>query len=379
MSLAPAFEVTAGPYPSRADVAPERFAILRDRIVRTVMMSSGAHGDDLLDQVVTAALDAFVETGGDVRRAAAHVAPLLEAIGERQAHRGWTHESLAGAFQVATTAAQKGLVQAVGDLMTRDLLMRLREDLMAYLLRLYRCTRTGFDRTHRLLSMSREELRTGLAAMAFGGDAAAGIETMAPLAGWSIDERVIAVVSIDGELSAALRGHARVISHTSPAEVLVPEAWAASGMLNRYLTDQAVAGPPTRLVAAAGAVTLARRAAELLRTGVISDDRRLVPCSDLLGDLIVGGNQLLADLLVEKHLPALEAMPRGRRMDLGTILLHSLERGLPTNQLARALGLPAQTAHSRMQTLRTIYGAALDDPTQRLELIVALRAALPRW
>src|SRR5699024_12338571 len=59
--------------------------------------------------------------------------------------------------------------------------------------------------------------------------------------------------------------------------------------------------------------------------------------------------------------------------------LEHLLAGGPVSQAARNLGIPVQTAHSRMMTIRQMMGHALEDPNQRFELIIALRAALPRW
>jgi hypothetical protein len=100
---------------------------------------------------------------------------------------------------------------------------------------------------------------------------------------------------------------------------------------------------------------------------------------DLLGDLVVNGSQLLAELAIDKHLGRLGTLTPSRRLALAELTLGALEAGTSLDQVARQLGIPRQTAHSRMKTVRKIFGDALHDPTQRLELIVALRAVLPRW
>ncbi|WP_442885951.1 helix-turn-helix domain-containing protein [Aeromicrobium sp. Sec7.5] len=46
---------------------------------------------------------------------------------------------------------------------------------------------------------------------------------------------------------------------------------------------------------------------------------------------------------------------------------------------ARDRGAPPQTVHHRLKQCRDIFGTVLDEPTQRLELIVALRASQPEW
>ncbi|WP_293783433.1 helix-turn-helix domain-containing protein, partial [uncultured Aeromicrobium sp.] len=140
-----------------------------------------------------------------------------------------------------------------------------------------------------------------------------------------------------------------------------------------------VLGPAVALDDAAAAVALVRRAAVMLAEGTIEDPRRLVPFQDLLGTMLLTSNPVLNELMIAKHFGTWEQMPAARRVALAEFLQLWLERGQPTNHLARELGIPPQTAHSRMKAVRQLLGEALDDPTQRLELMVALRALLPRW
>lgn len=334
--------------------------------------------DRLLGQAVGAAIDAFVLTDGRAGAAAEAVAPLFAQLGEAHARNGGHAAALADLFQAVNVVVQKRLVRILRDPIRRDDLIALRERLIAFQASLRNHVEEGFRRTAAIVAMSDDERRARLSLITFGGHSAAELERLARLAGLDPGSRMLAIASVIAPLPESIRDRRDALASERGTEMLIPESWDLHEFASQ-LQGQAVAGPPAVLAEAANATNLSRRAADMLRDGSASDGRLLVPYSDLLADLLVGGNLLLTDLIVQKHLAELSGLSPSRRLDLAEMLLHSLERGIPTNQLARDLGIPPQTAHSRMQVLRTMFGDALDDPTQRLELIVALRATLPRW
>ena len=94
---------------------------------------------------------------------------------------------------------------------------------------------------------------------------------------------------------------------------------------------------------------------------------------------MVTADPFVSDLLAERRLSPLTSLTLQKRLTLGATLLRMLESGLPGNRLAHEFDVPAATVYSRITRLRDLFGADLDDPTCRFELIIALRAALPRW
>ncbi len=364
-----------GPLPA-SPPSPARIARLCRGILGALPAEVAA--DPHAAAAVTAAVDAFLTERGDPERAALAVAEVFDDAGARLAHAEYDSASLAQMFQAAHVALQKGLRPVVDADLTHDQLVALREHLVAFVNRLAGQTVTGHRRTAELLSMSDAERLARLRRAAFGDSSPVELERLARSAGRDPHERVTVIVSTGEPLPAELLEHPDVLAGRGGVEMLVPQRWNLAS-LDELLDGQAVAGPPAELREATSAIGLSRRAADLLSSGRVQDSRLLVPYSDLLADLVVQGNPLLADLIVDKHLRPLERLSVSRRLKLGEVLLHSLESGLPTNQLARDLGIPTQTAHSRMKTLRSLLGDILDDPTQRLELIIALRAALPRW
>lgn len=366
---------TARSHQHPAAIAAQRLDDLRIQI----LLSLGGDTDgELLDQIVTAAVGAFVDSRNDPRRAAATIAPLLDRFGEQQARREVDSGDLTAAFHTARTTARRGLAIALGDPTAPDELIRLREDLAAYLIELHLHVHAGFVRTQRLRAMTPSQRRDRIGSMAFGLDQSDDIEKIAAAEGIDPRERLVAVVSISAAIPARLRAHPEALSGGSAREILVPERWCGEH-LTTQLAGQAVICPAATLTEAAEAVTLARRGAGLLRDGVVTDSRLVVPGTDLLGSLLVGSNDLLTQLIIDKHLSDFESMSAMRRVTLGELALCCLESGQPIDQVAKQLDVPRQTAHSRMKAIRAILGDAFHDPTQRLELIVALRAALPRW
>lgn len=362
-------------YPAPGDLSSQRLDLLRGRITDSILQAAGGGNDALLGEIVRAALRTFIESHADVQRAAGSVAHLMEQIGARQARRGFDAADLTASFRTALVATQKGLPLVVGDLVTRDVLLQLREDLVAYLSELQIHAHAGLVRTRRHLAMSPDERRGQFERLTFGIEQGGNHDEFACLDPYA---SMVAIVSLTIPIPATLHEHPRTIRGPSPYEILVPESWDVDEVALQ-LAGPAVVGPAAPVLQAAEALTLARQAAGLLRDGTVVDSRDVVPCADLLSALVVHANPLLAELMVDKHLGELRAMSPQRRVDLGELLLSTLENGQPMAASARALGISRQTAHSRMKPLRTMLGDALNDPSQRLELTVALRAALPSW
>lgn len=362
-------------YPTPSQLSRKRLDRLRERITDSILQAAGGTDDELLGEIVRAAVRTFVDTQADVERAAGSVAHLMEQIGARQARRGYDAEDLTAAFRAALVATQKGLPLVVGDLVTRDTLVQLREDLVAYLTELQIHAHAGLVRTRRQLALAPERATRRPGHLDFGLDATTGLVPHDML-----DEQTVmmALVSLAAPLPDTLLNHPRTVSGPTTIEVLVPASWNLDEVAQQ-LIGQAVIGPAVPLLRAGEGLMLARQAADLLRDGIYADARIAVPCVDMLSALVVHANPLLAELMIDKHLAGLRPMSLVRRVALGELLLKTLENGQPMAAAARELGIPRQTAFSRMKPLRDLFDDALRDPTQRLELAIALRVALPRW
>ncbi|MFB9314523.1 helix-turn-helix domain-containing protein [Nocardioides plantarum] len=352
----------------------------RSQIVWAVTGSVGAHRDvahDLVDE----AIEAFLDQDGDPVRAFERMAPRAWEFGELQARSGAVAADLERGFRAARAASLQAVARAFAEVSGHDRI-RLQQAVALYVQRLLDHIAAAHQQMSRLVGLDARERSAWLADVLFGARPASLLPALADLvAGDSAsgeERRLVAVVSLGEPIPAAQLSDPAVLRHRSRHEVLVPDTWTHEELAS-FLTGPAVVGPPTTLLDAPGGLALARRAAVMLRDTAVDPSRRVIPATDHLGDLLVRGNRLLTDLLVHKHLAPLEQISGVRRLNLAEITLLSLESGLPINQLAREMGVPAQTAHSRMRAARELLGDRLDDPSQRLELIVALRAVLPGW
>ncbi|MFD1859247.1 helix-turn-helix domain-containing protein [Aeromicrobium camelliae] len=363
---------------SSRELSPTRLSNLSEQIQRAVLSAGGASDDPLVNEVVHAAVTAFVEEG-EARTAAARVAPLLDRLGRRQARRGADAAALFESFRAARIATQRGLSTVIGEAITGSVVIRLREELMSYLAFLFAHAREGLELERERIARAKAE-RPKVSAPTKGNGASPTLTTSQrrALARLRDGEQLVVLTAVTEPLPIALCHQPGVAADDERQTALAPAAWCAE-QLCEWLDGQAVLGPAVTISDAAGAVALVRRAAAMLADGTIEDPRRLVPFQDLLGSMLLASNPILNELMIAKHFASWEQMPASRRVALAEFLQLWLERGQPTNQLARELGVPPQTAHSRMKAIRQLLGDALDDPTQRLELMVALRAVLPRW
>lgn len=361
----------------RSAVPDHGLDVLRERVELAVRGTMSEVEDQLLGHMLREAVQAFVDHDADPRAAAAQVAPWAERIGERQARLGQDVTQLAQQFQRARECAQRGLRDAVGDAFTGKSLVHLRQDLMQYLELLFQHTRRGLEREHRAQVLGADACRDQLSAALFEQMDQTSVAHLARTVHLP-DLWYVPLVAVGGVLPDGVLHHSQVLHRLSGDEAAAPSNVDLTELIAQS-TVQIVTGPPARVGDLSDAISLTRRAAALLASGLVQDTRRIVACSDLLGALMVGANPMLSHLLEAKHLTALEAMGESRRVKVAETLLKWLEHGVPANQLARQLGLPQQTVHSRLKTARTTFGDVLEDPNQRLELIFALRTALPRW
>lgn len=337
---------------------------LQRRIVRAVARVTDDPSDLMVRRAVTLSVDAFLRADGRPEPAAARTRLMMRQLGAEQFCAGRTVEEVDAVFGRIHGIVLGAVTQLVGSDVVGQRMLSFRFRLKQFLH--LQCQHTVGG----LLDERTRQLRGGVASHVPRGSAG--------LSGPPRDGLWRAVVSVDLDLPEALRRDPLVVTQSSPLEALVPASFELDH-LAELLTDQVVIGPATSWARAPQATALAWRGAGLLREGLAFDDRLMVPCSDLAGALLVSGNTVMSDLLVTKHLSDLEAVQPARRADLAEALLHWLERNLPANTLARELGIPPQTFHGRLNAARDLVGDAIDDPAQRLELIVALRAAIPHW
>lgn len=358
----------------RGAASDSNLRTLATLINRDVTTVTGGH-DDLVEKLIAAAITSFVSEQGAARPAATRVAPLVWELGERHVCYGLGSEMLDLGFQHARSAAQRGIQVIVGLPGIGE--HWLRRDLASYVELLHRHAVTAWERGQAMLNAD-DRRRVSLGAVLLNSTQRPPTDRLLRKAGLDPEADYVLLVSTAEEMPPAVFSSADVLAGPHAHEALVPSA-QVQRILAHSAPQQVVAGPSTPLRAVSETAETVRRGAHLLRTGRALDQRSFVPCVDLLSVLVTDGLPGLSSLLATKHLAPMETLGSRRRIRDGELLLRWLELGQPLNQVARSLGIPPQTAHHRLNHLRGLLGAALDDPNQRVELIVALQGALPRW
>jgi DNA-binding PucR family transcriptional regulator len=100
----------------------------------------------------------------------------------------------------------------------------------------------------------------------------------------------------------------------------------------------------------------------------------LVVAEHHLGRLLLGADPGLADDLARSRLAPLRELPDAPRERLTETLRAWLDRPGQVQAVAAVLGVHPQTVRYRVRRLRELFGEALEDPEQRFELALALRA-----
>ncbi len=359
-------------------IPSHRLATLQRQICRSVQGRTARTLEPWLAQLVADAVETFVDSDGQASLAADLLAGTFRELGEQHARRGGDVHVLSRGFARARAAVLAALPVTLGEDVSGAAVARLRHDIVAFLSLLHQHARAAHDRTQRILAMPLEDRSAQLRVALFRRGTTADLETLARSAAVDPGGMLRAVVATTAPLPASLLRHGDTLAGLHPFEALVPAQWHDDDLALRG-AEQVVAGPPATLHEVPDSLHLARRAAALLRDRTTTDDRTVVPCADLAGPLVVGGNPYLNEMIVAKRLLSLEQTGVRRRVQLGELLLEWLERGIPLTRLAVVLDVNVQTAHSRMKVLRDLFGDALDEPAARLELILALHTVLPRW
>lgn len=349
-------------------------AELRDRIEKLVRSSVPRAADAWVDLAVACA-DAFVVHGGDPVTAGRSVAARCLHFGETQAQAGMTDDELTAVVQSVGRGLRRQVIPAVvreQDLPDVETLSRAVQEL---LLRIVGHVRRGMQTVLRLHALSPVHRRRALTAALFGGSDGPSLRGLAIACGIDPTVRLTPVVATapGAVLDAQLRGRDDVLPGPRPQEAAVPAAWSDDRV--RALADVDVArGPSVDLVSLPEAVRLTRTTAAVAVPGT-----PVTASVDVLARLVVASSPVLVDLLIGQRLAPLADLPASRRSSLASTLLAWLEHGRPANEVARMMGVPAQTVHMRLGTAKRLLGDPLTDPDVRLELLVALRAAVPRW
>ena len=326
------------------------------------------------------ALDGFLDLveGGDETRLPGR--EVYERFGEAEARNGRSMEALLTAYRAGARAAWRGFAEA-GHREGVDprALYTLAEAVFAYIDEISGASAEGHAREQSLAARERQERRRRLveALLRDPQPPASEVARSAISAGWEMPERV-AVLAFDGDaperVDARLGATALVTRFDGIGWALVPDPLAPGrrAELEAALGDASAAiGPEVALAEAPLSARRARPALELvLRRG---GESGLAEADERLLDLILHRDAELAEALARRRLAPLDDLPPAVRARLLDTLAAWLDAHGEARPAAAALHVHVQTVRYRLGQLRDLFGDALDDPSARLELALALR------
>jgi hypothetical protein len=336
-----------------------------------------------LREGVTVALDQFVDLLGtdeevtDLR--------VYRALGRAQLREGRTLDALQSAYRVGARVAWRESVTA-GERagLPPSVLYLTAEAIFAYLDRLAAASVAGFAQEQSLQAGTVQAHRHTLLELLGRrpAPAPADVEHAASLAGWPVPTAVAAVAVGEADaVGLARRAPVGTIGAAlEPTGVLLVPDPDGPGRRDRLRAGlggtRAVVGPCVPWAEAHRSVARALAAWPLHLAGLLGGHAQVRADDHLLALVLAADPVLTADLLRHRLAPLAE-LPDGARRRAEQTLRAWLDAHGDVSAAAEALGVHPQTVRYRLGQLRSLLGAAMDDPAARLELALALRAVTP--
>jgi hypothetical protein len=187
---------------------------------------------------------------------------------------------------------------------------------------------------------------------------------------WKPPEQVMAVVVAAGARSTPFDPAVLADLTAEQPYLLLPADADPKRLLGH---GPAATGPAVAPAEAATSLRWARRAWELRNRGVLPREG-LIRWPDHLTTHWLVADELLTSALAARSLAPLSGLSPNQRAKLAETLDAVLDARGGAPEVAGRLGIHPQTARNRLHRLRTLFGTRLDDPGERLNLRIALRA-----
>jgi hypothetical protein len=313
---------------------------------------------------------------------------IYVALGRTEMQQGRSLDALLSAYRLGARVAWRRFAAAgKGAGLEPDTLFLLAESIFAYIDELSGESIEGYAREQSATAGELQRLRRRLAAVLIQDPPAdvPAVEAASVEAGWPLPGRLAAVVAEGRDPDRlALRLGADVIAVHAPPHVCAlvpdPDAPGRRAQLDRAFSDRMGAlGPTVPWRAAALSAARARAALGLVQEGTIEDaPESLVSADNHSLALLLNADRRLASDVAASALAPLEGETSTSRERLAGTLLAWLRHRGRTELVAEALHVHPQTVRYRLGRLRELYGDRLEDPDERFELELALRAAPSR-
>lgn len=305
---------------------------------------------------------------------------VYERIGAGEWANGRSLDALLAAYRTGARVAWEHMSAATLAAGAQNVeIVSLAEAIFVYIDELSAASVAGYAEAQLADVGRRESLRTRLAELIIDG--AGESDTALALAeqvGWAASPEVVVVVGPGAGAHwppLASSGESLVLDTGEERWAVVP-AWVANGNSMADSARRPVAvGTAVTLANAADSLRTAVRLRRLLVTGVIgSPHNGLIRATNYLLELLVNADAASLDRLRSRLFAPLPEMSDDRRDSLLQTLLMWLLTGGDRAAAARMLHVHPQTISYRLGRLREFYGADLDNPRRRAELVTSLVA-----
>ena len=368
--------------PAAAEVLRPVLPAVADEVIATIGRESPDYErpmEGLFGQMVRlgveTALGRFVDDLAGRPQPEGELRETYVNLGRGEFHAGRSLENLLAAYRIGARVTWRRFVEAgtAGGLSPAEL-FDVGEAIFAYIDTLSSESAEGYAREQRAEAGERRRARARLFELLAADAPEAEVTAAAAAVGWEVPRELAALaLAVDGD---AEDGADRLARDIGPGVV----AAAREGLACAFVGDPAGPGRRRTLAAAVGdragvlgPVVAPAEAGRSLRRAVsaVAATRAggLSDASGHLGTLLLRSDPELAAELAADRLAPLAGAPQ-----LEPTLRAWLDRPGQVQAVAHVLDVHPQTVRYRLRRLRELFGAALEDPEERFELLLALRA-----
>jgi PucR C-terminal helix-turn-helix domain len=364
--------------PELASTTDEIIAAVRAEVPEYARPLTGRFGARITEGV-SVALGQFVDLLG--RDEPIGDATVYRALGQLEHREGRTLAALQAAYQVGTRTLWRRLGGGTtARQLPREVIFRLAEALFGYVEEISAASVAGWADEEASRAGSLQARRRALVELLTRrpSPTPAELEQAAAAAGWTVPARLAALV-VEDAVAVAARLPCAVGADLDPVGLVIvpargePEAVWLERVRAATGTRPAALGPIVEPGQAHRSAGLAQAAWPLHAAGRLGTHSGLVRADEHLLTLLVAAAPELAAALAERALAPLRTLPSGAAARGAETLRAWLDAHGDISATAAALHVHPQTVRYRLAGLRDAFGGALDDPTARLELAVALR------
>lgn len=304
---------------------------------------------------------------------------VFREIGHSQWRSGDSLTGLLAAYQAGARVAWRRMSgTAVAQAQPGQAVALLAEAVFVLVDQLSSASTRGYVEAQSATVAERERARGDLGELLLSeGSAPRAVAETAERARWTLPSTAAVVLvepdnPVTPDLLARLPSSCLPVRRPNAVGVVLPDP-SADGrrLLSRALLGSgAVVGPSVVLASLPASLRVTQVAARLQRLGVLTDDPLFV--DDHLDAVIVHRDPRLLEVLRARTLAALADLAPDARQRLEDTLRSWLWHMGDRQAVAAELHVHRQTVRYRLAQLQTLFGGALDDPTFRLKLLLAL-------